>query len=350
MADEGADVFLASHPANVAYLTGFEDVFDDGSGAVCAVTADAALVVTDSRYEDAARAAASGTPWEVESVSGSVLGRVCELLVEVGAAAPVLEECVTHAAYLKAVAALPGADVRTAAWVEGLRRVKEPEEVERIAAAARLADEAMARVPALLRAGATERDVALEIEFGMRRAGSQGVAFAPIVAGGENSARPHAVPGTRPLARGDLVVVDIGARVRGYCSDLTRTFCVGAASERQREIHAAVLAANEAGRAAVRAGTAGRDADTVARAVLAAAGLGDAFGHGLGHGVGLEVHELPGAGPSSEPALPAGAVVTVEPGAYLPGMGGVRIEDLVVVGEGACTVLSAAPRDLIEAG
>jgi Xaa-Pro aminopeptidase len=238
--------------------------------------------------------------------------------------------------------------VATQDLVEELRRVKEPAEVERIAAAQELTDAAFDHVLGVVRSGMTEREIALALEFHMRERGSEGVAFPPIVASGPNSARPHATVSDRRLQHGDFVVLDFGARVGGYCADMTRTLVVGKASDEQRQLYDAVYEANRAGTAAIRAGVLGKDADAAAREVLEGRGLGDLFTHGLGHGVGLEVHELPGVGPRGEKELPAGSVVTVEPGAYEAERGGVRIEDLVVVEEGGCRVLTRSPKDLIE--
>jgi Xaa-Pro aminopeptidase len=190
--------------------------------------------------------------------------------------------------------------------------------------------------------------VALELEFFMRRAGSEGVAFAPIVASGPNSARPHATPSERALSDGDFVVLDFGARVGGYCADMTRTVVIGSASERHREIYDAVLTANAAGAAAVRADSLGSEIDAAARAVIVERGFGEYFGHGLGHGVGREVHELPGLGPRSTLPVPLGSVVTIEPGIYVPGFGGVRIEDLATVEAGGARILTRSTKSLLE--
>jgi Xaa-Pro aminopeptidase len=200
----------------------------------------------------------------------------------------------------------------------------------------------------VLRPGLREIDVALELEVFMRSNGSYGLAFEPIVASGPNSSKPHATVTERVIGSGDFLTIDIGARVDGYCADLTRTVVVGHASDEQRRVHAAVLAANEAGIAAVRRGISCADLHKVAADVLAGHGLGEAFGHGLGHGVGLVVHELPTVGPRSRDVLVPGNVITIEPGAYLPGFGGVRIEDLVAVKTGGYRLFSHAPKHLIE--
>jgi len=195
-----------------------------------------------------------------------------------------------------------------------------------------------------------EIDISLALEVFMRSRGSEGLAFAPIVAGGTNSSRPHAGVSDREVRRGELVTMDFGARIDGYCADLTRTVVLGTADDEQRQLYEAVLAANEAALAAVRPGIACAELDGVARGVLEQRGLGERFGHGLGHGVGLAVHEQPTVGRRSKEVLRPGHVVTIEPGAYVPGFGGVRIEDLVVVVEGGATKLSHSPKHLMEIG
>jgi Xaa-Pro aminopeptidase len=232
--------------------------------------------------------------------------------------------------------------------VETLRLVKTPEEIDRIANAAGLADAAFEHALEGIAAGRTELEIALDIEVFLRTSGSEGVPFTPIVAAGEGSAQPHAIAGGRVLRAGDMVKLDLGARQDGYCSDLTRTVVVGRPSDRLRSMHEAVLAANRAGIAAARGGVPASDIDEAARDVLEERGLGGVFGHGVGHGVGLEVHEAPRLARGSTDSVPAGAVVTVEPGAYVDGFGGVRIEDLVVVEEDGARVLSEAPRELLE--
>lgn len=348
MSEVGVEAFVSVHPANMTYLTGFDGVFDADPGAACVVLSDTAWLVADRRYDEAARAASADTAWEVRTASGPPLDEACELVE--GWDQTAVDDSLAHGRFATIAERLGGRLRAVHGWVEELRRVKDPAELERMEQAARLADAAIEHAGSVLRAGVSERDAALEIEVFMRRAGSEGVAFAPIVASGPGSARPHALPGERELEPGDLVIVDIGARVGGYCSDITRTFAIGRAGQRERELHAAVLEAQLAGVAAVRDGVSCAQADSAAREVLAGLGLGDAFGHGSGHGVGLEIHEAPSIGARSQDTLASGEVVTVEPGAYLPGFGGVRIEDLVVVGDGGCRCLTRAPKELVEIG
>jgi Xaa-Pro aminopeptidase len=245
-------------------------------------------------------------------------------------------------------AALPDRAVAAPPLVEQLREVKDDAELAAMAAAARIGCETLAAVLGELHAGVTEREVAVALEVGMRRRGADGPAFDSIVAFGEQAAEPHHHPGDRPLGRGDLVKLDFGARVDGYCSDMTRTVVLGRASGRQRELHGLVQAAQAAGLDALRAGVAAGQVDRACRQPLEAAGLGEAFSHPTGHGVGLEIHEAPRVRPDADGRIAAGTPVTVEPGVYLPGFGGIRIEDLAVVRGDGHQLLTTAPKDLLE--
>jgi Xaa-Pro aminopeptidase len=248
------------------------------------------------------------------------------------------------------LAELVGEDVElvgAGGLVEELRFVKEPAELDKLRAAARVADEAFEEVMAKGIVGRTERDVATDLEFAMRRRGASGASFPPIVAAGEHGALPHAEPRDVPIPANTLVVVDWGAQLDGYASDCTRTVATGEIADVERAIYDKVLEAQEAALAAVRPGPIGRDIDAVARAIIDAAGHAEHFGHGLGHGVGLEIHEGPRLSKQGEVALRPGMVVTVEPGIYVPGGVGVRIEDLVAVTEDGCEVLNGLPKDLL---
>ncbi|MDX6728893.1 MAG: Xaa-Pro aminopeptidase [Baekduia sp.] len=236
--------------------------------------------------------------------------------------------------------------VPAAGMIEELRLVKDAGELEAIRAAARLADAALTEVLSRGLAGRTEREVALDLEFTMRRAGAESASFPSIIASGTHSALPHAVPRDVEIPKGTLVTIDWGARLDGYASDCTRTFATGELDPRDRAIYDVVLEAQETSLAAVRAGATGREVDAVARDVITAAGHGEHFGHGLGHGVGIEVHEGPRLSQRSDSTLAAGQVVTVEPGVYVPGAVGVRIEDLAVVTEDGTEVLTGLPKHL----
>jgi len=348
MASEAVDALVIASPANVAYATGFENVFDQELSSVCVITRDAARVYADSRYEEAARVAAKDGPWAVIGPESDVWERALGDLDSDGVGTFAIESSLPHKRFTKSAQGREDRVRDADSWVEQIRIVKEDEEIECIARAAAIADAAFEHVLGIIAPGVTEIDIALDLELFMRRHGSEGIAFPPIVAGGPNSSRPHAKVSERALEPGDLLTLDFGARVRGYCSDMTRTIALGEVDPSRRAIYEAVRAANEAGLAAVRAGRTGTEIDAAARRVIDEAGFGERFGHGLGHGVGIEVHEAPNLGPRATRPVPAGSVVTIEPGVYVPGVGGVRIEDLVVVGEDGPVVLSHSPKDLIE--
>lgn len=346
--DEGADALIVGEPANLTYVTGFEGVFDEERAHAALITAEALLLFTDGRYAQVARDAAAESPWSVRVPRERVLAAASDEIASLGAASVAMEDSLAHRTFVFAADRLGMPVVPASNWVEEIRQVKEPGEIERITAAQELTDRAFQHILGFIGAGMTERTVALELEFFMRRGGSDGLAFSPIVASGPNSALPHAKVTDRVIASGDLLKMDFGARVDGYCADMTRTVVVGRASERQREIYSGVLAANVAAIDAVAPGLTGKQIDQAGRDVLVERGLGELFTHGIGHGVGLEVHEMPGVGPSASSQLQAGNVITIEPGVYEAGLGGVRIEDLVVVEEGGARVLTRSAKDLIE--
>jgi Xaa-Pro aminopeptidase len=343
------DAALITEPANMRYLTGFDRVFDDSISAAVVVGEDTLRFYTDSRYIEAARTAAAGTAWDVRLQGESLFAGLCDDMTQAGVATIAMESSVPHARFVFVSDRFSGRVVVSDRWVERLRAIKEADELDACALAAALTDAAFDHVLGVLRPGLREIDVALELEVYMRSNGSEGLAFEPIVASGPNSSRPHAGVTTRAIGAGDVLTMDFGARVDGYCADLTRTVVVGApATARQREIYDAVLAANVAGIAAVGAGVRARDVDAAARDLLAGMRLAEHFGHSLGHGVGLAVHEEPRVSAASEDVLRVGSVITIEPGVYLAGELGVRIEDLVAVEPGGARVLSRSPKDLIE--
>lgn len=335
---EGLDSLYVSDLINVRYLTGFT-----GSNGACLVGPELRAFFSDFRYTERA-AAEVGEDWERPEAERELLPQLAARMdgrvgFEDGKLS-VRQHRKLSEAVAGGVELVPAGDL-----VEELRAVKDAAEVERIAAAAELADEVYrwALQPGL--AGRGERELARACEARMRELGAE-PAFPPIVAAGPNAALPHAEPAERPIGRGELVVFDMGAELDGYCSDCTRTFAAGEPSDADRELYELVLAAQLAGLEAVRPGVSAADADAAAREPIEAAGHGGAFGHGLGHGVGIEVHEGPRLAPGSEDELRAGNVVTVEPGVYLPGRAGVRIEDLVAVGEAGNRNLSGLPKEL----
>ena len=333
------DSYLVTNLVNVEYLTGFT-----GTNGACLVSAERRVFLTDFRY---AERAAAIEAWEVEIVSGLWLhGLAGHLAGKVGFE----DDQVTVRFRSQLSEAAEGAElIEAGGKVETLRRVKDADEIARIAAAAAMTDELYRLLIERGLAGSTEAEVDGWLTAWMREQGAE-PSFPPIVASGPNGASPHAEPGAREIGRGELVTVDMGVKLDGYCSDCTRTFATGSEAdldELSREIYEVTLRANETGLAAIHAGTLGTEVDRVARTVISDAGFGENFGHGLGHGVGLEVHEAPRLGPSSKDELLAGEVVTVEPGIYISGATGVRIEDLVVVGpDGVDRNLSSVPKNL----
>ncbi|KAA0919640.1 Xaa-Pro peptidase family protein [Dietzia sp. ANT_WB102] len=348
LADVGASALLVTDPRNIAYLTGFS-----GSGGAVLVEDDGeAVLCTDSRYElqVVEQAPDVGHVISREYVAG-VLGR------RRGPADTPLAVEADHltlsaaSALRRALSQAGGADVRiveTSGLVEHVRRVKDPHELALIQRACAVVDEAWTHVldQRLVAVGRTERDVAADLEHAMRRAGSDGVAFETIVASGPNGAHPHHVPGDRILTEGDLVVVDFGATVAGYASDCTRTVALGSVPERLAKAYEVVRQAQVAGVEAVREGVPCADLDAVSRGLIVDAGFGDYFGHSLGHGVGLDVHEAPAVSARSTSTLSDGDVITIEPGIYLPDLGGIRIEDTVAVTAGGGRSLTTTSKAL----
>ncbi|MDQ6728258.1 MAG: Xaa-Pro peptidase family protein [Actinomycetota bacterium] len=346
--EAGCDALLVTRLVNIRYLTGFT-----GSAALLLVRPDSLLFVTDGRYRDQSALELDDAGVVADIRIGLTAGAQEELLQEAASGLSGLgleAAAVTWAQQRKFDSDwFPDADlVPTEGLVEGLRKVKDAGEVDRMAEAAAIADAALARVRHRLAEGPTEEQFALELDFEMRTGGASGPSFETIVAAGPNGAKPHHRPSGRRIGRGELVVIDFGAIVEGYCSDMTRTLCVGdPASEIARRMVDVVAESQRAGVDAVRAGAEGKAVDGACRDIIAEAGWADAFLHSTGHGVGLEIHEDPRVASTSTDTLVAGHVVTVEPGVYLAEHGGVRIEDTMVVTESGCRVLTNAPKELI---
>jgi Xaa-Pro aminopeptidase len=347
----GVQALLVHSLIDVRYVTGFT-----GSNALALVVADEARetlgadrFLTDFRY--GSQSAAQVDPgFEREIVTGELLDAVPGLLGGETGRLGFDDTIMTVRAHRRLGERLPAGWelVPCSGVVKRLRAVKDAGEIAKIARACELADAALTATLEEGLVGRTESEVAVALEQHMRRLGAQGAAFESIVASGSHGALPHAEPRDEPIARDVLVTIDWGARYDGYCSDCTRTFATGEGiSQTAREVYELVLAAQEAGVAAVKAGPSGQEVDAVARDLIAAAGHGDHFGHGLGHGVGLEIHEGPRLSRTAgDDPLVDGQVVTIEPGVYIPGELGVRIEDLAVVREGAREVLTGLPKDL----
>jgi Xaa-Pro aminopeptidase len=343
----GCDGLLVSHLTNIRYLTGFT-----GSAGLLLVRPGALTFVTDGRYEEQAAEQLHDADVDAEVVIGRSVALQREAvtrLVPAGDRLGLEAEHVTWADQRRyAEEWFPEATlVPSRGLVEALRLVKDDGEVGRIEAACAIADQALAAVAPMLEDSPTEAAFALELDTEMRRQGADDLSFETIVAAGPNGSRPHHSPSARRIERGDLVVIDFGALVDGYHSDMTRTIAVGgpgSLDDTQTRMVEVVRASQAAGVAAVRAGASTRDVDTACRDVITDAGWGDAFVHGTGHGVGLDIHEEPRVSWAADATLAPGHVVTVEPGVYLPGHGGVRIEDTVVVTESGCRTLTRAPK------
>jgi Xaa-Pro aminopeptidase len=341
--ERGVGVLMVTEPVNVRYLTGYV-----GSNGIALVSPAERVLLTDSRYAVSARE-------QVRDAEVVIGGR--DLLKDVAARAAGLAaggtvgveaESITLARHGRLVELLGDVPVEpTRGLVEELRLVKDAGEVEAMRRAAAATDRALARVLAQGIVGRAERQVAFALHEAMLEEGAEEPSFPIIVAAGPRGARPHHVPGTDAIPADTLVVIDLGAVVDGYCSDMTRTVATGELPGRLEEIYGVCLAAQRAAMAAARPGMTAAELDAVARDHIAAAGYGEAFGHGLGHGVGMAIHERPGVRPEAPEALRAGMAITVEPGIYLEGEGGVRIEDLVVLGEDGNDVLSSTSTELM---
>ncbi len=344
----GVDAFLISQPESRRYLSGFtgHDHPPTDSAGYLFITESEAILLTDSRTSEQAEKEAP--EYEVrrienklaETLSGFVPGMPLSRIAFEG-------NHLTYRFYEEVRGAVGAATlVPTYGVVDQMRAIKSAAELEKIRQAVAIADAAFAHILSVVTPGMTERELVWEVESFLRKNGSDGVAFDPIVAGGPNASMPHHVPSNRPLQAGEPIVVDWGARVNGYCSDITRTIVLGEAGEQLKRVYNVVLEAQEKAEARIKVGMVGSKADGVARKVIEGAGFGEAFGHGLGHGVGLAIHETPRLGRTSQDVLEDGMVFSVEPGVYLPGWGGVRIEDLATLRGGGLIVLTRSPKQL----
>jgi Xaa-Pro aminopeptidase len=344
LAEAEIDALLVSQPENRTYLSGFT-----GSAGILLISQTLALFATDFRYyEQVALECPDFELVKVPSRYAEVLPAVLER-VQVSRLGFEADDA-TYADVQDWTQAVPDCEWKpTKGLVEQLRAVKDEGEISKLRAAIKLGDETLAEALRQVRPGMMESELAWLIESYMRTHGAEAAAFETIVACGPNGARPHAGTTSAPLVTGEPIVIDMGARLDGYCSDLTRTICLGQPNEPEHfwEVYHTVLRAQEAAEAAIRPGMTGQEADAVARDLIVAAGYGEHFGHGLGHGVGLAVHEEPGLSRIRTGTLTPGNFVTVEPGIYLSGWGGVRIEDVVLVTEHGVEVVTTAPKDPI---
>jgi Xaa-Pro aminopeptidase len=343
IAKKGPVALLISQPENVRYLSGFT-----GSSGWLLISGQNAVLATDFRYVEQAKDESPG--FETIRIKGELRDWLLDLVSARGWHRLGFEASfVSYDDYRKLGEAIQTKQlnlelVPTTGIIEQLRSIKEPEELISISEAVALADVAFEQARALIRPGITEKEIAWEIEKILRQNGSEGVAFEIIVASGPNSALPHARPTDKAICSGEPVLIDMGARINGYCSDLSRTLFLDKPTETFQEIYSVVLKAQITATEGIKSTMDASQADRLARGVIEQAGYGDAFGHGLGHGVGLAVHEFPRLGLSSSDSLADGMVFTIEPGIYIPGQGGVRIEDMVVLQNGRARVLTRASK------
>ena len=373
-AEAGIDAFYVRGTSNIAWLTAFDGVFDDEAAHALVVTPGRAVLHTDSRYALACEAAARNTVIEVDAARCAHADMAAEIVRDAADDLSTeprrfvlgIEDDMTLAEFRRlecAFAAGEGApkdgaegtlavplrvEMReTSGFVFGLRAVKDAAEVERMKAAQAITDAAFAHIVAFMRPGMTERAVQIELEDFMRRHGADDLAFSSIVATGANGASPHAIPGDTVLEAGQCVVLDFGAKARGYCSDMTRTVFLGAPEGKMLRAWEALRAANEAVEAALRPGVTGSEMHQLAEDILEEGGFGGRMGHGLGHGVGMDIHEEPVLSPRNGRPLAPGNVVTVEPGIYLPGEFGMRLEDFGVVTEEGFEVFTKSTHEAV---
>lgn len=340
MRERGLDALVVSSLPNIRYLTGFS-----GSNALCIVTRRKAFFLTDSRYRQQSREEVIGYVRHV--ATAGLFDTTAELHLLSGYSAVGFEaHAVSYAQFRRLKRLVPGIHLKsTEDFVEDIAVCKDAGELSKISRAVRITDRVYGEVLQILTPGVSERDVAAEISYLHRKYGADGEAFEPIVAGGPRAALPHARPTARKFRRGETLVLDLGCVVEGYGSDLTRTVSIGSAPRRARSLYAAVLSAQNAAINAARPGLRARDLDGIARSAIVSAGYGKFFTHSLGHGLGLRVHERPWIAPKSVDVLAPGNVITIEPGIYIPGYGGIRIEDDVVITRTGCRVLTKAPKD-----
>ncbi|MGB7606088.1 MAG: Xaa-Pro peptidase family protein [Lutisporaceae bacterium] len=343
LAANNLDAAFLYSAENIRYISGFT-----GSTGYVIVTANKAYFITDFRYKDQAHKQCKG--FEVIIHSNSLIDEI-KKSVQVNKVnrIGIEDNFMTVAMYENLKSNLQGVEVAPLKDIlEAIRMIKDADEIEAIEKAANIADSAFKHILDFIKPGVTEKEVALELEYTMKKNGATNLSFESIVASGVRSSLPHGVFTDKVINNGEFLTLDFGCVYNGYCSDMTRTVFVGKADDKQKKIYNIVLEAEKAALEQYKPGMLGKEVDKVARDIISAEGYGDNFGHGLGHGVGLAVHEEPRVSPLGEKKLEAGMVVTDEPGIYISEYGGVRIEDLILITEDGCRVLSKSPKHLIE--
>lgn len=342
LGEQGLDALLITSPFNRQYISGFT-----GSAGYLLVTENKAKLITDFRYVD--QAAEQAPHVEVVKSRADMLEEVGIQLAELKIHKIGFEKQYVSYSLYQGLSKVSGKMewIGIAGIVEEMRMIKTPDEISIIKQACEIADRSFQHILHFIKPGVTEREVALELEFHMRKQGATSTSFETIVASGPRSALPHGVASEKVISAGEVVTLDFGAYYKGYVSDITRTVAVGEPSEQLKQIYNIVLEAQLAGVTHVKAGLTGKEADAITRDIITAAGYGEKFGHSTGHGIGLEVHEGPGLSSKSEVILKPGMVVTVEPGIYISQIGGVRIEDDVVITENGCEIITQSTKELI---
>lgn len=339
------DAMLLTGEANRLYATGFHSSGTDG---VALVTRNHTYYFTDSRYTEAAERSILGAVLREVKTGRGYTVLVEEVIQEEGLQRIGFEDAyMTVQDYERYRKALSCELVPATELLLQLRMVKSEEELEAMIGAQRIAERALEEILKEIRPGVTEKEIAARLQYLMLHYGASDMSFDPIVVSGPNGSLPHGVPTEKKIQSGEFVTMDFGCIYRGYCSDMTRTVAVGSVTEEMRNVYETVLSAQLAGIEAAQAGVTGKEVDGAARAVIAEAGYGAYFGHSFGHGVGVEIHESPNASPMNEKPLPKGAVISAEPGIYLPGKLGVRIEDVIVLTEDGCRNITKAPKELL---
>lgn len=336
------DAIIVDSPYNRRYITNFT-----GTAGTALITAEQAIFITDFRYTE--QAAAQATAFEIVEHKQGMIQEIASQIDKLGVKRLAFEKNYTSYSQFETYQSQFSQElVPVEGLIEALRMIKTPDELTIMKKAAKIADDAFAHIQSFIKPGVPEIDVSNELEFFMRRQGATSSSFDTIVASGERSALPHGVASTKKIQEGELVTLDYGALYDGYCSDITRTVAVGEISVELREIYDIVLEANLRGVKGTKAGMTGKEADALTRDYITEKGFGDRFGHSTGHALGMEVHEGPGLSFRSDAVLETGMVVTIEPGIYVPGLGGCRIEDDIVITEEGNERLTFAPKELIQ--
>ncbi|UJF28329.1 Xaa-Pro peptidase family protein [Planococcus sp. 107-1] len=340
MAKQNIEALLVTSSYNLRYITNFT-----GSAGLALVTKEQAFFITDFRYTE--QASEQVTEFKVVQAKTNLLEEAAEKAKELGIESLAFEQdYVTYSSYLQYQEKMGSALKPVSGLIEKIRMIKTPEEVGILKAAAKIADDAFEHICGFIKAGQTELEISNELEFFMRKQGATSSSFDTIVASGLRSALPHGVATDKIVEQGDMITLDYGALYNGYISDITRTVAVGEPSEKMKEIYQIVLDAQVLGVEKIGPGMTGIEADAIARDYIKSKGYGEAFGHSTGHGIGLEVHEGPGLSFKSQTVLEPGMAVTVEPGIYLPGIGGVRIEDDILITESGNVRLTNSTKEL----